>query len=186
MCPAYPPVCGLHKTFVDCSGVDADLISNMGNRRLSREYNIQCVFAADFRSKWDDEVCELVAQTLELEPSLVETAVEHCRLLHSRLPKIDTCLTIASENWSVARMGRMDRAILRYAVYELIFCPNIPVAVSINEAIEIAKAYSSEDSARFIHGVLDRLLKSFKNSPKSFNLEAEELEVLSAKLSNLS
>lgn len=82
-------------------------------------------------------------------------------------------------------MGRMDRAILRYAVYELLFCPDIPVAVSINEAIEVAKDFSSEDSARFVNGVLDRMLKSLKNSPNSFNLEPQDLEALQRKLKKL-
>jgi transcription antitermination protein NusB len=74
-----------------------------------------------------------------------------------RLAVIDELLGEASENWSLNRMGIVDRNILRLASYELLDRPDIPPSVSLDEAIEIAKKYSTPDAAIFINGVLDRV-----------------------------
>jgi N utilization substance protein B len=71
---------------------------------------------------------------------------------------IDDQIGLASTNWSIARMPRVDRNILRLAVYEFMFRPDIPPKVTINEAIEISKRFSSDDAPTFINGVLDRVL----------------------------
>jgi N utilization substance protein B len=92
----------------------------------------------------------------------VETSVrEFCRQLVlgtvDRLAVIDELLGEASEHWSLGRMSVVDRNILRLATYELLDRSDIPLSVSINEAIEIAKRYSTPDAAMFINGVLDRV-----------------------------
>jgi N utilization substance protein B len=74
-----------------------------------------------------------------------------------RLAVIDEFLTEASDNWSLNRMSVVDRNILRLATYELLERPDIPPSVSLNEAIEIAKKYSTPDASVFINGVLDRV-----------------------------
>lgn len=73
------------------------------------------------------------------------------------LDKIDTLIIKAAQHWSLERMAVIDRNILRAATYELSFREDIPPSVAINEAIEIAKKYSTEDSASFINGILDRI-----------------------------
>jgi transcription antitermination factor NusB len=73
---------------------------------------------------------------------------------------IDDQIGLASTNWSIGRMPRVDRNILRLAVYELMFRLDIPPRVTINEAIEIAKEFSADDAPTFINGVLDRVLSS--------------------------
>lgn len=70
---------------------------------------------------------------------------------------IDRELAQAAEHWETARMASVDRNILRFAAYELLYLEEIPVAVSINEAIEIAKKYSTVESGRFVNGILDRV-----------------------------
>jgi len=86
---------------------------------------------------------------------------EFCRQLVlgtlDRLALIDELLSEASENWSLHRMSVVDRNILRLATYELLDRGDIPPSVSLNEAIEIAKKYSTPDAAVFINGVLDRV-----------------------------
>jgi N utilization substance protein B len=77
-----------------------------------------------------------------------------------RLAVIDELLSEASEHWSLNRMSVVDRNILRLATYELVDRPDIPPSVSLNEAIEIAKKYSSPDAAVFINGVLDRVKRT--------------------------
>jgi N utilization substance protein B len=70
---------------------------------------------------------------------------------------IDSCIESKSKNWSVSRMSRVDLNILRLAVFELLYCPDIPKNVTINEAIEVAKKFGAEDSSSFVNGILDEI-----------------------------
>jgi N utilization substance protein B len=69
--------------------------------------------------------------------------------------EIDALIERFSENWKISRMSRVDRNVLRLAIYELLHCHDIPPKVSINEAIDIAKRFGTEDSGAFINGILD-------------------------------
>ncbi len=75
----------------------------------------------------------------------------------SRVGEIDELIGHTSEHWSVGRMPLVDRNILRIATYELLFVPEIPPSVAINEAVELAKVYGGEDSSKFVNGVLGRI-----------------------------
>jgi N utilization substance protein B len=72
--------------------------------------------------------------------------------------EIDRWIVSASENWRVDRMSVVDRNILRIAIYEMLYCKDIPPKVSINEAIDLGKRFSGQDSGPFINGVLDQIL----------------------------
>ncbi len=93
-----------------------------------------------------DDVKEFTAQ-------LVTGCLEH-------LSEIDKVLEKHTENWSLSRMGRVDRNVLRLAVYELFYREDIPAKVTLNEAIAIVKKYAEETSGAFINGILDRILKT--------------------------
>ena len=71
--------------------------------------------------------------------------------------EIDKLISGCSEHWSLSRMSKVDRSILRMAVYELLYCDDIPPKVTLNEAIDLGKAYGSENSGSFINGILDAL-----------------------------
>ena len=71
--------------------------------------------------------------------------------------QIDSLIGGSSENWTMSRMSRVDKSILRMAVYELLFCRDIPPKVTLNEAIDLGKVYGSENSGAFINGILDDL-----------------------------
>ena len=73
--------------------------------------------------------------------------------------QIDAAISQSTENWQINRMAVVDRAILRLAAYELLFCPQTPPGVAINEALELAKAFSADESVSFLNGVLDRIAK---------------------------
>lgn len=73
------------------------------------------------------------------------------------LARIDEIISDCAKNWTLARIARCDLAILRLAIFELLYRTDIPPIVSINEAIELAKIFSTEDSHRFVNGVLDRV-----------------------------
>lgn len=75
---------------------------------------------------------------------------------------IDELISKWSQNWRISRMGRVDRNILRLATYELAFEPEIPSKVTLNEAIEIAKRYGTEESGKFVNGILDRLAQELE------------------------
>lgn len=79
----------------------------------------------------------------------VQRAIDHGK-------EIDKRLSDAAQNWSVARMASLDRDVLRIAVGELLWAPDVPVQVAINEAVELAKKYGTPDSGRFVNGVLSR------------------------------
>ena len=77
--------------------------------------------------------------------------------LVSRRSEIDRRIEQSTENWKLARLAKVDLLILRLATYELVYCPDIPHNVSLNEAIEIGKRFGTDDSAAFINGVLDQI-----------------------------
>ena len=91
---------------------------------------------------------------------LSEYAEALVRGVSEKRPEIDGYLERTSENWSIERMPYMDRAILRLAVYEMIFAEDVPVSVAIDEAVELAKVYGGEDeSSRFVNGVLGKIAR---------------------------
>ena len=83
----------------------------------------------------------------------------------SNLETIDTELKASSKNWKIHRMPIVDLSILRLATYEILFLDEIDAATSINEAVEIAKSYSTSNSPKFINGVLDNIRKRHQESP---------------------
>ncbi len=80
------------------------------------------------------------------------------------LTRIDSVVADCAKNWSLQRIARCDLAILRLAIYELLYRTDIPPIVSINEAIDLSKIFSTEDSHRFVNGVLDRV-KAYLTRP---------------------
>jgi N utilization substance protein B len=78
----------------------------------------------------------------------------------SQRADLDRRIEQSTENWKLARLAKVDLLILRLATYELVFCPDIPHNVSLNEAIEIAKRFGTDDSAAFINGVLDQIAQA--------------------------
>ncbi|MEW6213655.1 MAG: transcription antitermination factor NusB [Nitrospirota bacterium] len=129
-------------------------------RRKAREYALQILFQIDFTGKkidvkyleefWSDK--KEGADVKEFAEELVWGTI-------NRLDEIDSMIEKVAKNWLLERMSAVDRNILRFAAYEILYRKDIPSAVTINEAIEIAKKFSSVDAAPFINGVLDRLSK---------------------------
>ena len=128
----------------------------MGTRRKSREMVLQMLFQADMgRQKADD-----VRRTFWNERSGVGEDVrgfaeDLFRVASDRGPEIDQIIERHAENWRMERMAAVDRNVLRAAVAELLAFPTTPRAVIINEALEIARKFSSPESVQFINGVLD-------------------------------
>jgi N utilization substance protein B len=77
--------------------------------------------------------------------------------IRTRRSDLDALISVVAENWSLERMAAIDRNILRLGAYEMLHCPDVPIKVAINEAVELAKRYSTAQSSRFVNGILDRL-----------------------------
>ena len=104
----------------------------------------------------DDADCEPpTVEALSYATRLVEGVQEHSA-------EIDTHIGRYADRWALDRMPVVDRSLLRLAVFELLWMHDVPVAVVINEAVEIAKALSTEDSGRFINGLLGRIAEETK------------------------
>jgi N utilization substance protein B len=131
----------------------------MGFRRKARELALQLLFQMEFNPErgegllqafWRDH--EAVPQVKEFTELLVRGVLDH-------LPEIDKKIEERAEHWTPNRMATVDRNILRIAIFELCYMKDIPVRVSINEAIEVAKRFGNQESSAFINGILDRVLK---------------------------
>ena len=129
-------------------------------RRKSREYALQLLFQADFRQKKLDraDIDHFWSEKKETA-DVKEFAEDLVRGTLKKLDEIDKIIEKGTENWILKRMAAVDRNILRFAVYEILYRKDIPSAVTINEALEIAKKYSTGEAASFLNGVLDRLAK---------------------------
>jgi N utilization substance protein B len=130
------------------------------SRRKAREYVLQMLFQSEFTGRARDvEFPEDSLPGDEGGDGQMIFAKELFSGTVSKLEEIDSVIQKAAENWELARMAAVDRNILRAAVYELLYRADIPPAVTINEALEIAKKYSSLESVPFINGLLDKIAR---------------------------
>lgn len=163
----------------------------MATRRQGREWALQMLFQLDmnpgseldqmiekfWRQQWTCRVDE--ARDAGVEPEVrdnrkIEDQVAPRKIrkfseaivrgVVENLREIDGKLREYTQNWPLHRMGSVERNVLRLAFYELIYCPDVPPPVILNEAIDLAKYFSSSDAGRFVNGILDRLNKELNSS----------------------
>jgi N utilization substance protein B len=148
----------------------------MGQRRKARECALQILFQLEFNSGDPKDLVKVYwehqrasRQVREYGTWIVESILAHGEA-------IDKAIQSASKNWRLARMAVVDRNILRIAVCELLYEPTLDPAIVMDEAIEIAKRYSGEESARFVNGVLDavgRHIRTKEGRPAGPDKEGE-------------
>lgn len=132
----------------------------MGTRRKSRELVLQMLFQADMGKQAPDLVRRTFwAQRQDVDEEVRGFAEDLFRVASDRLGEIDGLIGKHAQHWKMERMAAVDRNVLREAVAEFLGYPKTPRAVVINEAIEIARRYSSPESVTFINGVLDSVGK---------------------------
>ncbi|MEW6040489.1 MAG: transcription antitermination factor NusB [Elusimicrobiota bacterium] len=129
----------------------------MGLRREARELALKALYLFDVSGIPPDEALESVKRGEDLNPKLIDFAQTLFNGAVGDLNEIDLHISECSENWVLERMAAVDRNILRIGTFELLQMKETPVKVIIDEAIEIAKKYSKEDSGKFVNGILDRL-----------------------------
>lgn len=148
--------------------IDSNLFtigSGMRTRRKAREAALQALYQCDCLNEYGmDPVHFLFAIYFReelLDPAFQNENYIFCELLldtvFQNFEEINTAISTASTRWSLQRMARVDRNILRMAVAEILYIESIPVNVSINEAIELAKRYGASDSSVFVNGLLDKV-----------------------------
>lgn len=146
---------------------------NRGNRRQGRELALQIIFGMPDQSGgihqllrifWDnfsvdDDVLGEFQDEISGVPSpkARQFAEELASGVAEYLDEIDGAIKDFSTNWSLERMARVDLSILRLAVFEILFCPDVPASVVINEAIEIGKRFGTKETPAFINGILDKI-----------------------------
>jgi transcription antitermination factor NusB len=129
----------------------------MGKRRRARELAVQVLFHLEFSPDDPSEVFDLICENFEAPESIREFSKMLVLGVCDKKERLDRAISQSSRNWRIDRMTRLDRSILRLAVFEMMFAPDIPARVSIDEAVEIGKIFGSEDSGRYINGVLDNI-----------------------------
>ncbi|MCJ7821922.1 MAG: transcription antitermination factor NusB [Armatimonadetes bacterium] len=139
----------------------------MGSRRISRELALRALFQTDIgRAGIEEAVASSDAQgrysaeTLEFARELALGTANH-------RDRIDRLIGKYARDWTMDRMANVDRNILRLAVFELLYLPDIPLGVTVDEAVELAKKYSTAESGKFVNGILGNLVR---------NLDAEAAE----------
>jgi len=141
-------------------------------RRNAREYALQFLYQIDFlevgasEHALRDTLGTFWAGVTEKDGDVRAFTEDLILGTIGNLTPIDREIQRAADKWDLGRMASVDRTILRIGAYELLYRPEIPGAVSINEASEIAKKYSTADSASFINGLLDRIAREVRSGEK--------------------
>ena len=143
----------------------------MGKRRDARECAVQFLFQGDFnpdchksdiddalRLFWEDRAVAADVRTFATE--LIQGAIAH-------QAQIDELICKHTEHWELNRVAAVDRNVLRLAIYEMLHRPDVPPVVSINEAVDIAKKFSTAESGKFVNGILDRVRKDIPRDART-------------------
>jgi N utilization substance protein B len=139
----------------------------MTRRSRGREVALQVLYQIEQNSGMPlSEVRQFINRRLLGEPKLVEFTESLIAGVREHQPRIDAIIKEVAENWRLDRMATIDRNILRLGAYEVLFCPEVPAKVAINEALELAKRYSTGQSSRFVNGILDRVLQLHSKAPQ--------------------
>lgn len=130
-------------------------------RKKARDNAFKCIYQLSFEVEYDIdkilEYCYVENENIQEEKEYIEIVLKG---VSSNLEKIDDIILKNLKNWTIDRIFKIDLAILRLAIYEILFMEDIPVKVSVNEAVELAKEYGNNDSKSFINGLLAKVIES--------------------------
>lgn len=129
-------------------------------RKQAREGTMQVLFQMDSMSDYGEDALEVFLSNFEFDQSETAYIRESVGTIRDNLEEIDNNIKENLEGWSIYRLAKVDLAVLRIAIYEILYRKDIPVEVSINEAIETVKKYSTEDSFKFVNGVLGGFVRN--------------------------
>jgi N utilization substance protein B len=129
-------------------------------RREARELAMKVLFQMEVGHWASEEVLETTAEAVPVPPDEWTYVREVVEGVQRERPELDRIIGERAVDWKLERIANVDRSILRLALYEILHRPDIPPSVSVNEAVELAKKYSTEDSGKFVNGILGSYLRS--------------------------
>jgi N utilization substance protein B len=129
----------------------------MGARSKARKRAVDVLYEADQRG--NDPIATLKERLAQSDPPVPEYAVTLVEGVVAHRTRIDELLETYAQEWTLDRFPAVDLAVLRIGVFELLWCPDVPDAVAVSEAVELAASLSTDDSPAFINGLLGRLLQ---------------------------
>jgi len=133
----------------------------MSIRRKARELALQCLYQIDQSGNHQADIA-LMSDHFDVNRKAVPYAQELISGIQLQWDAINGMIELHAKNWRLSRMAVIDRNILRIACFELSHMPDVPSSVVLNEAIEIAKRYSTDDAAPFINGILDSICRNVR------------------------
>jgi len=139
----------------------------MGERRRARELAIQVLFHLEFSPDDPSGVFDLICDNFDARESIRDFSKRLVLGVWEKKKTLDKVISEASKNWRIERMALLDKSILRLAAFEIMFIEDIPPKVSLDEAVEIGKKFGSEDSSRYINGVLDNVYNTMVKSDEN-------------------
>ena len=129
-------------------------------RRKAREHALQILFQLDIRNeKPSAAILKHFWNEYDVDEEVRGFAEEIVKGTYKHLTKINDLIHQCAKNWSLERMAVVDRNVIRMAIYEILYRMDIPTSVTINEAIEIAKKFGTEESGAFVNGILDKVAR---------------------------
>jgi len=132
----------------------------MTRRSRGREVALQVLYQVEQNAGISpEEVRRFIERRLLDDRKLCEFTDSLTAGVKEHQTELDAMISQVAENWRLDRMAAIDRNILRLGAYEMLYCPDVPAKVAINEALELAKRYSTAQSSRFVNGILDRVLQ---------------------------
>ncbi|MEJ5229259.1 MAG: transcription antitermination factor NusB [Pseudothermotoga sp.] len=133
-----------------------------------RDIVFRAIFQNDFRNESVDTLLDELSSSLQRHDSIKDDVVRYVKGIYENLALIDERISTCLENWDFDRLSSVDRSVLRLGTYELLYEMDVPIEVTLDEAVELAKKYGTENSGRFVNGVLDRIAKSFAPESKRY------------------
>lgn len=131
----------------------------MGHRRQAREYALQALYMYEAVNIPLEELVALDWLESDIPDDIREFTIVLIKGSVEHIDEINQLIRKYSRNWEFERVDTVDKSILRISIYEILFLPDIPPVVTINEAIELGKIFGGENSGHFINGILDAVMK---------------------------
>lgn len=135
----------------------------MLKRREAREKALFCLYQSDLL---DIDVDELIKMDLKNKKNIDQFTLKLVKGVKNNFENLNEIINLHSSNWQIDRMSILDRNMLRIALYEIMFEQEIPLKVTINEAIEISKKYGTNESGKFVNGILGKVVEEMKIDKK--------------------
>jgi N utilization substance protein B len=149
----------------------------MTRRSRGREVALQVLYQLEQNTGMPPEdVRRFLARRLLGDKPLCEFTEGLIAGIKEHQPRLDELISQVAENWRLDRMAAIDRNILRLGAYEMLLRPEVPPKVAINEALELAKRYSTAQSSRFVNGILDRLLQTQASELEQRSTAGDDLD----------